>query len=183
MSEETKAAIDAYRAQQDALSKAQKALYNQERKEIVRAYQDKLKNLERSYSQEVADIQKAFFSLVRSYEAKADEAGASGQMVEELTEALKQEVKAHDIDRELWEQEFSRLSREYERLKGRSADKVRMLEEKVQHQREAAHAKVESARKTEMRHKIQNTVNTLNRYLLNPTKDIHVPDSVNIPFL
>ena len=56
-------------------------------------------------------------------------------------------------------------------------------EEKVQHQREAAHAKVESARKTEMRHKIQNTVNTLNRYLLNPTKDIHVPDSVNIPFL
>ena len=183
MSEETKAAIDAYRAQQDALSKAQKALYDQERKEIVRAYQDKLKNLERSYSQEVADIQKAFFSLVRSYEAKADEAGASGQMVEELTEALKQEVKAHDIDRELWEQEFSRLTRSYENLKGTSADKVRMLEEKVQHQREAAHAKVESARKTEMRHKIQNTVNTLNRYLLNPTKDIHVPDSVNIPFL
>lgn len=174
MSEETKAAIDAYRAQQDALSKAQKALYNQERKEIVRAYQDKLKNLERSYSQEVADIQKAFFSLVRSYEAKADEAGASGQMVEELTEALKQEVKAHDIDRELWEQEFNKLKRDYEK----SGRNIRDLEEKVKHQRETAKAKVESARKTEMRHKIQNTVNTLNRYLLNPTKDIHVPDSM-----
>ena len=90
MSEETKAAIDAYRAQQDALSKAQKALYDQERKEIVRAYKDKLKNLERSYSAEVADTQKAFFGLVRSYEAKVDEAGASGEMVAELTEALKQ---------------------------------------------------------------------------------------------
>lgn len=178
MSAETKAAIEAYKAQMDAVSNAQKAVYEAERKQILREYKAKTKALEASYSAEIEDIQNAFLSVVRNYEAKTLEAGAQAEMIDELTEALRQEVAAHDVDKETWDKEFSRLLKEYNSLKGKSETAVKDLEQKLQQQRETARARVESRHKTEMRHKIQDTVDTLNRYLLHPTKDIHVPESM-----
>ena len=81
------------------------------------------------------------------------------------------ETKRHDKESAVWEKEFNRLLKEYE-SSGRNIDR---LEKKVQHQREAARAKVEGRRKTEMRGKIERTVKELNRYLLHPTTTVHVP--------
>lgn len=49
MSAETRAALNDYKAQQDAMNKAAKALYDQERKDIYQQYQKKINSLEASY--------------------------------------------------------------------------------------------------------------------------------------
>lgn len=60
----------------------------------------------------------------------------------------------------------------------KSGRDIKKLEKKVIAQRQAAKAKVESAKLTEAKHRLQTTVNTLNKLLLNPTRDSHVPDSL-----
>lgn len=114
-SEETKAAIEAYRAQATAEAKAMKAVYEAERKQIVDAYKRQLNSLERQYRAEVASIEGAFKSLVRKYQSMQDNAAASDQMVAELTAALNEEAEAHDMDKQLWQEEFARLLKKYDK--------------------------------------------------------------------
>lgn len=173
-SEETKAALDAYKAQTDATSKAMKAVCEAEREQIVQSYKRKLKSMEASYSAEVESIESAFRSLVTKYQGMQDNAAASDQMVAELTAVLNEEMQAHDIDKDLWQQEFNRLLKEYDK-----ADRnIERMDKVIEAQKQRAKDKVESHKKIEARQKIQTTINTLNKLLLNPTRDSHVPQEM-----
>lgn len=44
-----------------------------------------------------------------------DNAAASDEMVAELTAALNEEAEAHGIDKQLWQEEFARLLKEYDK--------------------------------------------------------------------
>lgn len=172
------AAIEAYRAQRDAVDKAQKGLYEADRRMIEQQYAKQMKELRGQYSEDTKTMQTEFFRLLREYEKQQTRSEKQGsrdtQTIQDLRDKLKQEANSHREDSTAWNREFSRLLREYE-TSGRKIDR---LEEKVQKQRESAKAKVESRRRTEERAKIQNTLDTLNRYLLHPTDTVHVPQAL-----
>ena len=69
--------------------------------------------------------------------------------------------------------EYNRLLDEF--LKNRDIGKLRVT---IQQQRSRAKAKVESSRKTVQRGKLERTVAEINRRLLNPSKTLYVPDSL-----
>lgn len=172
------AAIEAYRAQRDAVDKAQKGLYEADRRMIEQQYAKQMKELRGQYSEETKTMQTEFFRLLREYEKQQTRSEKQGsrdtQTIQDLRDKLKQEASSHREDSTAWNREFSRLLREYE-TSGRKIDR---LEAKVTRQQEAAKAKVESRRRTEERAKIQNTLDTLNRYLLHPTDTVHVPQAL-----
>lgn len=171
----SKAAIDAYAAQRDAIDKANKALYEAERDQMVQAYNRDMKALESQFGEDTRIMQKEFFRLLREYDkqsAKGEKTGArDAQTIQELRNQLKKEADSHKEDSAAWNREFNRLLREYD-ASGRQIDR---LEAKVKHQQEAAKAKVESRKMTEARYKIERTAKELNRYLLHPTNTVHVP--------
>ena len=171
----SKAAIDAYAAQRDAIDKANKALYESERDQMVQAYNRDMKALESQFGEDTRIMQKEFFRLLREYDkqsAKGEKTGArDAQTIQDLRDALKKQADSHKEDSAAWNREFNRLLREYD-ASGRQIDR---LEAKVKHQQEAAKAKVESRKMTEARYKIERTAKELNRYLLHPTNTVHVP--------
>ena len=172
------AAIATMKAAQRAVDIAQKGLWETERQEIKHSYEQQMKELKGQYSEDTGTMQKEFFRLLREYEkqqAKGDRQSAKdSDTISELREALSKEAQSHKEDSAAWNKEFSRLLREYE-TSGRKVDR---LEAKVKQQREAAAQKVESRKKTEERHKLQNTIDTLNKYLLQPTNTAHVPQGL-----
>lgn len=175
MSQETKNALYNYAAQRDAIDKANKALYESERDQMVQAYNRDMKALESQFGEDTRIMQKEFFRLLREYDkqsAKGEKTGARDtQTIQELRDALKKQADSHKEDSAAWNREFNRLLREYD-ASGRQIDR---LEAKVKHQQEAAKAKVESRKMTEARYKIERTAKELNRYLLHPTNTVHVP--------
>lgn len=172
------AAIATMKAAQRAVDIAQKGLWETERQEIKHSYEQQMKELKGQYSEDTDTMQKEFFRLLREYEkqqAKGDRQSAKdSDTISALREALSKEAQSHEEDSAAWNKEFSRLLREYE-TSGRKVDR---LEAKVKQQREAAAQKVESRKKTEERHKLQNTIDTLNKYLLQPTNTAHVPQGL-----
>lgn len=172
------AAIATMKAAQRAVDIAQKGLWETERQEIKHSYEQQMKELKGQYSEDTGTMQKEFFRLLREYEkqqAKGDRQSAKdSDTISALREALSKEAQSHKEDSAAWNKEFSRLLREYE-TSGRKVDR---LEAKVKQQREAAAQKVESRKKTEERHKLQNTIDTLNKYLLQPTNTAHVPQGL-----
>ena len=172
------AAIATMKAAQRAVDIAQKGLWETERQEIKRSYEQQMKELKGQYSEDTGTMQKEFFRLLREYEkqqAKGDRQSAKdSDTISALREALSKEAQSHKEDSAAWNKEFSRLLREYE-TSGRKVDR---LEAKVKQQREVAAQKVESRKKTEERHKLQNTIDTLNKYLLQPTNTAHVPQGL-----
>ena len=123
-------------------------------------YRRQMEELEKSYRDNTI-MQKEFLRLLKAY----------GNNESEFRKQLASETKRHEEEREAWKKEFNHLLKEYD-TSGRNLDR---LEKKVQAQREAAKAKVEGRRKTEIRWKIERTVKELNRYLLHPTTTVHVP--------
>lgn len=172
------AAIATMKAAQRAVDIAQKGLWETERQEIKHSYEQQMKELKGQYSEDTGTMQKEFFRLLREYEkqqTKGDRQSAKdSDTISTLREALSKEAKSHKEDSAAWNKEFSRLLREYE-ASGRKVDR---LEAKVKQQRQAAEQKVESRKKTEERHKLQNTIDTLNKYLLQPTNTAHVPQGL-----
>ena len=156
-------ALSEYRNQQNAEAKAMKAVYEAERKKIEQAYQEETNKLEDSYTEKIAAMSKEIIRLLRKY----------GEQDNGL-EKIKEELSKTEEDAAIWQREFKRLLREYD-TSGRNIDR---LEKKVKAQQDAAKAKVESARKTEERFKLERVLTDLNRRLLNPTKTLYVPDSL-----
>lgn len=156
-------ALSDYRYQRDAEAKAMKAVYEAERKQIATAHQREMNKLEDSYTGKIAAMGKEIIRLLRKY----------GEQDNSL-EKIKNELSKTKEDAAIWQQEFKRLLREYD-TSGRNIDR---LEKKVKAQQKAAEAKVESARKTEERFKLERVLTDLNRRLLNPTKTLYVPDSL-----
>lgn len=172
------AAIQTMKDAQRAIDIARKGLWEAERQEIKHSYEQQMKELKGQYSEDTGTMQKEFFRLLREYEkqqAKGDrQSSKDSDTISALREALSKEAQSHKEDSAAWNKEFSRLLREYE-TSGRKVDR---LEAKVKQQREAAAQKVESRKKTEERHKLQNTIDTLNKYLLQPTNTAHVPQGL-----
>lgn len=156
-------ALSDYRYQRDAEAKAMKAVYEAERKQIATAHQREMNKLEDSYTEKIAAMSKEIIRLLGKY----------GEQDNGL-EKIKKELSKTEEDAAIWQREFKRLLREYD-TSGRNIDR---LEKKVKAQQEAAKAKVESARKTEERFKLERVLTDLNRRLLNPTKTLYVPDSL-----
>lgn len=156
-------ALSDYRYQRDAEAKAMKAVYEAEREQIATAHQREMNKLEDSYTGKIAAMGKEIIRLLRKY----------GEQDNSL-EKIKEELSKTEEDTAIWQREFKRLLREYD-TSGRNIDR---LEKKVQAQQEAAKAKVESAKKTEERFKLERVLTDLNRRLLNPTKTLYVPDSL-----
>lgn len=156
-------ALSDYRYQRDAEAKAMKAVYEAEREQIATAHQREMNKLEDSYTGKIAAMGKEIIRLLRKY----------GEQDNSL-EKIKEELSKTEEDAAIWQREFKRLLREYD-TSGRNIDR---LEKKVQAQQDAAKAKVESARKTEERFKLERVLTDLNRRLLNPTKTLYVPDSL-----
>lgn len=156
-------ALSDYRYQRDAEAKAMKAVYEAEREQIATAHQREMNKLEDSYTEKIAAMSKEIIRLLRKY----------GEQDNGL-EKIKEELSKTEEDAAIWQREFKRLLREYD-TSGRNIDR---LEKKVKAQQDAAKAKVESARKTEERFKLERVLTDLNRRLLNPTKTLYVPDSL-----
>ena len=167
------------------MQKAQAGLWETERTEIRRNYEKQMKDMEDASDAEMKVMQQEFFRVVREWEKSGKTINELQKQVKELQKGWEDEAKAmelshqYDLDAEKLntatvQREFSRLLREYDA----SDRKVDRLEAKVKQQREAAEAKVESRKKTEERHKLQNTVDTLNRMLLRPTNTSHVPQEL-----
>ena len=156
-------ALSDYRYQRDAEAKAMKAVYEAEREQIATAHQREMNKLEDSYTGKIAAMGKEIIRLLRKY----------GEQDNSL-EKIKKELSKTEEDAAIWQREFKRLLREYD-TSGRNIDR---LEKKVQAQQDTAKAKVENARKTEERFKLERVLTDLNRRLLNPTKTLYVPDSL-----
>ena len=127
---------------------------------------------------DTAIIEKEFIRLAKAYEKlntkAATKAEKATKTIESLKAALADEVKSHREDKKTWEAEFNRLLREYE-TSGRN---INRLQEKIEHQRQAAKEKIENRARTEMRHKVLRVVKELDSMLQEDSKKRHVPDSL-----
>lgn len=156
-------ALSDYRYQRDAETKAMKAVYEAERKQIAAAHQREMNKLEDSYTGKIAAMGKEIIRLLRKY----------GEQDNSL-EKIKNELSKTEEDAAIWQENFEVLLKEYKT----SGNNIDRLEKKVKAQQKAAKAKVESARKTEERFKLERVLTDLNRRLLNPTKTLYVPDNL-----
>lgn len=176
--ETMKANLDAYKAQRDVEAKAMKAVYEAERKQMEQYHKRQMADLQESYSDERAEIEKEFIRLVKAYDAEQQKAQRNGEKADKkidgLRDKLKKEAQAHRDDNAMWQKEFNRLMNQYDAA-GRN---ISRLEQDITKRKAAAKAKVESHRKVEMRHKIQRTVDTLNRYFNNSSKTMKVPENL-----
>lgn len=129
-----------------------------------------LADLKQQHKQEMQELRKSWDDEAKAMErSHRYDLEAERKRGKAAVEALKyqQEViqKAQEV---LWETERADIKRSYEKqmkeLRGQNTQK--------------AHEKVESRHRTEERHKLQNTVDTLNRLLLKPTNTAHVPQEL-----
>ena len=125
-----------------------KQQHKQEMKELRRSWDEEAKAMERSHR----------------YDLEAERKRGKAAV-----EALKYQQEVIQKAQEgLWEAERADIKRSYEK-------QMRELREQ---NTQKAHEKVESRHRTEERHKLQNTIDTLNRMLLRPTNTSHVPQEL-----
>lgn len=125
-----------------------KQQHKQEMQELRRSWDEEAKAMERSHR----------------YDLEAERKRGKAAV-----EALKYQQEVIQKAQEgLWETERADIRRSYEK-------QMRELKEQ---NTQKAHEKVESRHRTEERHKLQNTIDTLNRMLLRPTNTSHVPQEL-----
>lgn len=125
-----------------------KQQHKQEMKELRKSWDEEAKAMERSHRYDLETERKRGKAAV---------------------EALKYQQEVIQKAQEgLWETERADIKRSYEK-------QMRELKEQ---NTQKAHEKVESRHRTEERHKLQNTIDTLNRMLLRPTNTSHVPQEL-----
>ena len=164
------AALDAMKAAQRAIDIAQAALWETERNEIKLSYERQMEQLRKTYSKDTAAYQQEFINALENGEYKDAKSPTLRRMLKELAHENAKGDKDAEASRN---QVYEGLRQQYELEKD-----IGKLKNKVQQQREAAAQKVESRKKTEERHKLQNTIDTLNKYLLQPTNTAHVPQGL-----
>ena len=129
-----------------------------------------LADLKQQHKQEMRELRKSWDAEAKTMEQshKYDlEAERKRGMA--AVEALKYQQEVIQKAQEgLWETERADIKRSYEK-------QMRELKEQ---NTQKAHEKVESRHRTEERHKLQNTIDTLNRMLLRPTNTSHVPQEL-----
>nr|DAL39411.1 MAG TPA_asm: chromosome segregation ATPase [Caudoviricetes sp.] len=125
-----------------------KQQHKQEMRELRRSWDEEAKAMERSHR----------------YDLEAERKRGKAAV-----EALKYQQEVIQKAQEgLWETERADIKRSYEK----------QMKELKEQNTQKAHEKVESRHRTEERHKLQNTIDTLNRMLLRPTNTSHVPQEL-----
>lgn len=125
-----------------------KQQHRQEMKELRRSWDEEAKAMERSHRYDL--------------EAERKRGKAAVEVLKYQQEVIQ---KAREV---LWETERADIKRSYEK----------QMKELREQNTQKAHEKVESRHRTEERHKLQNTIDTLNRMLLRPTNTSHVPQEL-----
>ena len=125
----------------------------------------------RQQESDTAVMEKEFIRITKEYE-KLD--AKRGKTISNLREKLKNEAEKHRANNKMWMSEFGRLMREYDAA-GRNIDR---LEQKIERQKAVAKERVESRKKTDMRHKIQKTIRELNKLLNHGSKDRNVKEDM-----
>lgn len=194
--------IESYKQEQTAQAEAMRKAYEIQRQKIALKYQQQMAELESQADGAKAEAEKAFIEIAKQVEEMqgkldaaneelsvlegvndyntrqaARESRKSQKQIDTLREKLNSELSTHREDNAIWKQEFSRLLRQYES----KSNTVKNLESKISKQQETAKAKVENKRRTEARLKLVNAVNTLNRMLLRPTENSHIPERMKAP--
>lgn len=168
---EAKAALKEYRRQRDVEAKAMKAVYESERKQVELSYKKEMNNLRETYTGNLGLYQDEFLNVLNSMD------GLNEKTIPEIRKRLRESAEQFSgKDKDALQarmQEYGRLLDGYS--DSRDIDK---LKETIQEKNAQAKAKVESAEKTEIRGKTQRVLNQLNRMLLNPSKNLYVPDSL-----
>lgn len=166
---EAKAALKEYRRQRDVEAKAMKAVYESERKQVELSYKKEMNNLRETYTGNLGLYQDEFLNVLNSMD------GLNEKTIPEIRKRLRESAEQFSgKDKNALQarmQEYGRLLDGYS--DSRDIDK---LKETIQEKNAQAKAKVESAEKTEIRGKTQRVLNQLNRMLLNPSKNLYVPD-------
>lgn len=129
-----------------------------------------LADLKQQHKQEMQELRKSWDeeakAMERSHRYDLEAERKRGQAA---VEALKyQQEVIQKAQKGLWETERADIKRSYEK----------QMKELREQNTQKAHEKVESRHRTEERHKLQNTIDTLNRMLLRPTNTSHVPQEL-----
>lgn len=127
--------------------------------ELKEQHQQEMKELRKSWDEEAKAMEQS-----HKYDLEAER-----KRGEAAVEALKYQQEAvQKAQKGLWEAERAGIKQSYEK----------QMKELRQQNTQKAHEKVESRHRTEERHKLQNTIDTLNKYLLQPTNTAHVPQEL-----
>lgn len=127
--------------------------------ELKEQHQQEMKELRKSWDAEAKAMEQS-----HQYDLEAER-----KRGEAAVEALKyQQEVIQKAQKGLWETERADIKRSYEK----------QMKELREQNTQKAHEKVESRHRTEERHKLQNTIDTLNRMLLRPTNTSHVPQEL-----
>lgn len=164
-------ALSEYRNQQNAEAKKMKATYEAEREKIEQAYKQEMETIERLSEDITAHYQNEFLDALMATE----DLGKKGvpQLRKQFRELAEKNSGEDEQALNARKEEYNRLLDEF--LVNRDIGKLRVT---IQQQRSRAKAKVESARKTEERFKLERVLTDINRRLLSPTKTLYVPDSL-----
>ena len=129
-----------------------------------------IEDLEKQHKKEMKALRKSWDEEAKAMELSHQyDLEAERKRGEAAVEALKYQQEAvQKAQAGLWETERTEITRSYEK----------QMKELRQQNTEKAREKVESRHRTEERHKLQNTIDTLNRMLLRPTNTSHVPQEL-----
>lgn len=127
-------------------------------------------DLKQQHQQEMKELRKSWDAEAKAMEQSHKyDLEAERKRGQAAVEALKyQQEVIQKAQKGLWETERADIKRSYEK----------QMKELREQNTQKAHEKVESRHRTEERHKLQNTVDTLNRLLLKPTNTAHVPQEL-----
>ena len=127
-------------------------------------------DLKKQHQQEMRELRKSWDAEAKAMEQSHQyDLEAERKRGKAAVEALKyQQEVIQKAQKGLWETERADIKRSYEK----------QMKELREQNTQKAHEKVESRHRTEERHKLQNTVDTLNRMLLRPTNTSHVPQEL-----
>lgn len=131
----------------------------QQMADLKKQHQQEMKELRKSWDEEAKAMEQS-----HKYDLEAER-----KRGEAAVEALKYQQEAvQKAQAGLWEAERAGIKQSYEK----------QMKELRQQNTQKAHEKVESRHRTEERHKLQNTIDSLNKYLLQPTNTAHVPQEL-----
>lgn len=131
----------------------------QQMADLKKQHQQEMRELRRSWDAEAKAMEQS-----HQYDLEAERKRGKAAV-----EALKyQQEVIQKAQKGLWETERADIKRSYQK----------QMKELREQNTQKAHEKVESRHRTEERHKLQNTVDTLNRMLLRPTNTSHVPQEL-----
>lgn len=155
-------ALEDYRKQRDVVETTMMAAYAKQQVQVEQAYQQEMAELRKTYGTDTAAYQDEFFAAMKNKDFQEAHAPTLRKMLNELAKDNSGGNKDAEAARK---RVYDNLRQQYELQKDIGA-----LESKVQQQREAAKAKVESRRRTEMRKKIFDKAKIFQKMALSPRK-------------